>query len=167
METTKIQSKEVSFLKWEKTKDGGFSEDQLIDAYLEGKKTGKDEIERLIIEKLNENIELIGTQAEELIKILKDSKFNPIMVSLRVKNFNDFDVLITIPETEFVRDGFEQMYGHTSEVEQKNKSQYQLTISFINQTKSTDIEKLKADGFILHHKKLLSDRKKKVVSRKA
>ena len=81
------------------SREDSFS-NQLIDAYLNGKKDGMEYYKILETNKFNENIKKTGFIIAELVNTLKLSRFNPIDAYLRVNSLDKFEIMITIPEED-------------------------------------------------------------------
>ena len=141
------------FVQWRRSSQikedgGGFSEDQLIDAFL----AGKQHATKLVREKLQENIQKTGTQTSEVVKALLKKKYTPKFITLRIIGYNNFDVLISLPEDQFTSKGFPNVYKITSKIEEASKEEYRIRYSFINHSKSFDVDQLFQDGYYLIHK---------------
>jgi len=145
----------VQWRKSVKEDGGGFSEDQLIDAYLQGKES----LGKLVKEKLIENINKVGTQTDTILDALKGKKFTPKSASLRINHYNNFDILISLPESQYTSKAFIDFYNFTSNTEQENKDDYKVIFTFINHSKSFDYDQIRLDGYGLVHKTFSGDTK--------
>jgi len=91
---------------WEFTspKDKTISSDHVIDAYLKGKKEGLEQAQKLMLDRLTQNINKSGIYTTELLNFLKKKKLNPISAFLKINSWDSFKVLLILPEKEFLSD---------------------------------------------------------------
>ncbi len=130
-----------------------YTSDHVIDAYLTGKKEALEQTEKLIIEKLKTNINNSGSHTNEILKHLKKQKFNPIGAYLKINSWDDFSILLILPENEFLSDKIYSVYNYLTELEDKVSSEfYKLNVSICDTDGEVDDNCIKADGFNLKHK---------------
>ena len=123
---------------------------QLIDAYLNGKKDGVEQHQKLILNKLDENIEKSGSISLSLIKTLKENKFNPIDAFLRVRSWDRFDIMITVSEDDYMKEEFLEMFDVVSNIENSSKDElYGVFISFCSINNFFDEQNVSSDGYLL------------------
>ena len=135
---------------WIPTSNEDLFTNQLIDAYLHGRKDGIELIEKLKQEKLNENINKSGNISKRLIRVLKDSSFSPIDAYLRVHSFDRFDIMVTVPEEDYLKDEFLDMYGIISDIEAKsNDDFYKAFISICSTNNHFEEQIVASDGYTL------------------
>jgi hypothetical protein len=140
---------------WEFTapKDKLFSSDHVIEAYLRGKKEGLEQAQKLILDKLVQNVNNSGKFANAIIAYLKEQSLHPSSVFLKINSWDDFKLLITLPEEEFISDVILPAYDFVSEFEDKvNEELYHLEVSMTDVNDSLDEKCLKSDGYVLKHK---------------
>lgn len=139
---------------WELTspKEKLFSSDQVIDAYLRGKNEGLEQAQKLILEKLNDNIVKSGKHASELLVYMKKRGFNPQAAFLKINSWDDFTVLIILPENEFVDEKIDGVYDYFTEFETLiSEKLYHMHISICDTVDELDESYIHADGFVLKH----------------
>ena len=130
-----------------------YTSDHVIDAYLTGKNEALEQTEKLIIDKLKTNINNSGSHTNEILKYLKKQKFNPIGAYLKINSWDDFSILLILPENEFLSDKIFSVYDYLTNLEDSVSSEfYKLNISIYDTNGEIDDNCIKADGFNLKHK---------------
>jgi hypothetical protein len=140
---------------WELTspKDKLFSSDHVIDAYLKGKNDGLEQQQRLIIEKLVSNINKAGKDTTDILSFLKKKKLNPISAYLRINSWDDFSILVILPQEEFLDKKMLSVYDYISELENKvDEDMYHIQVSVCDTEDNIDENYVRSDGFALKHK---------------
>lgn len=140
---------------WELTspKDKLFSSDHVIDAYLKGKNDGLEQQQRLIIEKLVSNINKAGKHTTDILSFLKKKKLNPISAYLRINSWDDFSILVILPQEEFLDKKMLSVYDYISELENKvDEDMYHIQVSVCDTEDNIDENYVRSDGFALKHK---------------
>jgi hypothetical protein len=160
LEVVEKQNKQLNTLRtqaeprnWEITisKDKYYTSDEVIDAYLHGKKTGLESLQKVVLNTLSDNINKTGNYTTEIIEYYEKEGFNPKATFLKILSWDNYKILITIPEKEYLSDKFLQIYEYISKFEEKiNNELYRLEISFV-ETNGLDINCVQSDGFILKH----------------
>jgi len=141
----------ISKNEWIPTKKNDFfTSDHLIDAYLHGKREAFATTQRLATDKLNKNIEKSSEISINLIKTLSKNSFTPINAYLRINALDNFDIMVTIPESDIVNDHFSNMYNVASTLEEQNKDEYyDVFISFCPVNEHFEEINVSSDGYIL------------------
>lgn len=140
---------------WELTspKDRLFSSDHVIDAYLKGKNDGLEQQQRLIIEKLISNIGKSGKHTSDILSFLRKKKLNPVSAYLRINSWDDFSILIVLPQDEFLDKRMLIVYDYISELENKvAEDMYHIQVSVCDTNNNIDESYIRSDGFALRHK---------------
>lgn len=140
---------------WELTspKDKLFSSDHVIDAYLKGKNDGLEQQQRLIIEKLVSNINKAGKHTTSILSFLRKKKLNPISAYLRLNSWDDFSILIILPQDEFLDKRILSVYNYISELENEvDEEMYHIHVSVCDTEDKIDENYIRSDGFALKHK---------------
>ena len=134
-------------ISWVPTKEDSFS-NQLIDAYLNGKKDGMEQYKKLEISKMEENIKKTGIVASYILNTFKNNKFAPIDAYLRVNSFDRFDIMVTVPEDDCLKENFLDMYDVISDIETKSKEEfYMVFISICSINNYFDEQIVISDGY--------------------
>jgi hypothetical protein len=142
---------------WESPDPGQeyFGANQLIAAYEAGVAKGIMGAEKLLWEKIHQNIEKAGTDTKKLIDQLKQKGLDLISARLRVISWDQYEVLVTLSEKQFVGEEFEMSYDIVSELENSSREEhYCISFRFCPEVKGFEEQRVKADGFILTHKAL-------------
>lgn len=140
---------------WELTspKDKLYSGDPIIDAYLKGKSDGLEHAQRLIIEKLTVNINKSGKYTTAILAFLKKRKLNPISAYLRINSWDDFSILIVLPQEEFLDKKMMTVYDYISELETNVcEEMYHIQVSICDTEEGIDENYVRSDGFALKYK---------------
>lgn len=140
---------------WEFTspKDKLFSSDHVIDAYLKGKSDGLEQQQKLVVEKLISNINKSGKYTNEILSFLKKEKLNPLSAYLRINSWDDFSVLIALPQKEFLDKKILSVYDFISALESKvREDMYNVEVVICDTEDEIDENYVHSDGFVLKHK---------------
>lgn len=143
--------------KWQVSapKEKLFSEDNVIDAYLKGKREGLKAAEKASWELLNSNIEKSAEYTDRVIKEITNKKFTPISAHLKICSLIGLNVIIKIKEEDFLSDEFLNIYSFIGRYENEiNKDIFNLSFSFIDGDKTFNQTRLRADGFFLNYNSL-------------
>jgi len=143
--------KDEKIISWVPTKKNDlYTSDELIDAYLYGKRNAFEATQRLAVDKLNNNIEKSGEISINLLKTLTDKYFTPLNAYLRINSLDNFDIMITVPERDIISDDFLTMYDIISKTETQNKDEYyDVFISFCPVNEHFEEINVLSDGFLL------------------
>ena len=139
---------------WKPTSPGSetYSSNEVIDAYLKGKEEGIKQKGKLILNKLKENAERTTGATGKVFNFLHKKKFNPIAAYLRLNSWDSLDILITIPEKEFISEKLLTVYSFVSRLENELETDfYNITFSFADEEDDFDREHLVSDGFVLRY----------------
>lgn len=156
---TGIQNTDINTsLTWEISVDKNsiYTNDDVIDAYLKGKEDGLKESSQIFVDILNENINKSANYTEKMISFLKKRKLNPISAHLKINLFNDFIILITLPEDEFISEDFLVCYDFAATIEEEvtKDKYYNVMFMFSDREEEEDFNKnlLVSDGFFMNYK---------------
>lgn len=140
---------------WELTspKERLFTSNHVIDAYFTGKKEALEQNEKLIMEKLVGNVNKSGQNTKDLLKHLKQNQFNPIGAYLKINSWDNFTILLLLPESEFLDEKIFDVYEYISTYEDSLKSDfYNLSISIFDTDGDFNEDCIKSDGYIFKYK---------------
>jgi tRNA splicing endonuclease len=147
METIEMKSTTKSWIPT--SRDDSFN-NQLIEAYMTGKKEGIEQQQKLVNAKVVENINKTGCITQYLMDTLRENQFHPVDAYLRVQSLAQFDVMITVPEDEYLQTEFLEMMDVISEIENKSKEElYEVFISFCSINECFDERLVVSDAYSL------------------
>ena len=136
---------------WKKTTpiEEIYTADDVVEAYLTGKKAGiKASLQPQVIV-LQQNLVRVDKATRQLLNTLK-KKLNPKTAYLKITHWNNFEVLITIPEKEFVSKEFLKVYDDSQKAEDiLNKDSIIVSYSFAPVGSSFNETHVGSDGFFL------------------
>jgi len=141
---------------WEDPKPGEehYSTNQLIAAYEAGYAKGLG-VQALVKEKFERNIGRSGSDTKKLISKLQEYGFTPAAARLKVVSWEQFEVLVTLSEVEYLDEKFESIYEFVGELENSSREEnYSINFRFCPELDGFDEQKVKSDGFTLHHRSL-------------
>ncbi len=133
-------------------KDSIFTNDDVIDAYLKGKDDGVKETQQIFIDKLNENIYKSAEYTEKMLSFMRKGKLNPISAHLKINSFDDFIILITLPEEEFISEDFLETYDLASKLEDEaHDKYYNVMFMFSDRENDFNTNLLVSEGFFMDY----------------
>ena len=140
----------------ETSREGNYTENDVIDAYLKGKKTGLENYQKTLVRALNENVDKCGEYTEEIIKHLHSLGIQSKDAFLRINKYDLFNVLVCVPEKDFIDEKFFSVYDFVTEFEdQLNSSDgtFAIEFSFLDFNDQYCVRTINSDGYILRLKK--------------
>jgi len=157
METAVQQEKRISE-HWEVTPSGGirYTEDDVIDAYLMGKKDGLAGRQRVLAKAFRENVDRCGEYTEKILRYLEDKGFSPENAYLRIGGFDLFNVIICVPRSEFWSDEFLETYDYVGEIEDEieaSESPFFGEFSFMGFHDGYNTKAMVSDGYTLKYRR--------------
>jgi hypothetical protein len=153
-QSTELESKHKIVESWQLPVDGDklYPVDTVIDAYIKGKNDGLEQTVKLMVKQFNNNMNRAAEDTGKVISFMREKKFNPLSAHLRVESFDNFSILITVPENDFISDSFKDIYVFTDNLQKyAAEDLYNLSFSFIDKSESFDNEILISDGYIFTH----------------
>ena len=139
---------------WEplKQKEDTYTANDLIDAYIKGKNDGLDQAQRAIYKLLDDNIKLSIEVTAKVTTYLKGVNFTPQTAYLKVYAWDNLEILISVPEEQFLDDSFLGAYKFVGDVESStNNDHINLCFSFISISDQMDENHIASDGYIFKH----------------
>ncbi|WAC10937.1 hypothetical protein [Dyadobacter pollutisoli] len=111
---------------WEATPENEkfFSSDHVIDAYMKGRKDGVKDERALIIDKIKSNVTSSSAVTHAAFNEIRRLGFSPISAYLKISDWAIYNILITIPESEFLDDRILEVYSVLSKIEDNFKNDY-------------------------------------------
>lgn len=151
--STTVKNIKPRQLEWnfsENEKDsGGFSANNVVDAYLKGKSTAKDEVYDNIQKELNSHIESIGNQTNALLSFIQSVGIVPFDVLLRINSLKSFDVLIIINEKDFLSNNMNKVYKYVLDISKLEHCFYNF--NFVSK-EGLNMDAVSSDDYHFRHK---------------
>lgn len=119
-------------------KNSIFTNDDVIDAFLKGKDVGAKDKKQIFVDKLTENIVKSAQFTNSMLTFLKKKTFNPISAHLKINAYNDFVVLVTVPEAEFISEKFLVAYNFAANIENEVMSDKYYNVMFMFSDREED-----------------------------
>ncbi len=142
---------------WEiATTNKSFSSDDLINAYLVGKKQAIKATQEEKFDKLRKTVKRISDITIEFDKLLKEYGFRLQHNFLKIKNPTSFEILTFVREKDFLHKNFIEIYKKAVEIETKEQNENNISVQFIfsDWNKESDERLVFNDGFALKHKQI-------------
>ena len=143
---------EINPIRKDKEKDT-FSADDLIDAYLAGRKDKSDEDTQLRIEKLESNLKKAQELSINLYNEIKKSGFHCSSVKLKIKDIYHFSSIFLIDENDYCDDNFLKIYEASISLKKEANcsTTFDFTTIFTPESNTLKKETMIADGYILSY----------------
>lgn len=133
-------------------KNHRYTGDDLIDAYLQGKKEQKSAHERILLNTLKDNFKLTNDLTSELFKYLSEYNYKPVQTYLKVASLESFKMMLVLPEEEYLREGIYDLFAFISDLEQKYESDiYNIFITICNYSGKLNEKVISSDGYYLKY----------------
>lgn len=131
-----------------------FTHDDLIDAYLQGKEQQNTDNQKILLEKLEFNINLAKSQVEIINNLLLEKGFNPFKSYLRINNVIKFDAIFDVSIMDFTSDEFDDVYTQSRVIKKSiNTETFNLNFTFMPHSDNLNEKRLSCDGFIFVYEK--------------
>lgn len=147
---------DISKINWELPQDSknSFSSDDVVDAYIKGKRSVLEQNKKAIYSQLEGNIIKAGNDTELIAKHLSSKGISVTDIYLNPESWNQFVIMIVIPESDFLDDKILSIYDFLSDYEIKvSNDMYNLQFNICGASGSLDISCVESDGFVLKYNK--------------
>ncbi len=140
--------------KWEKTGDS-YSSDDLINAYLKGKDDQRGAEERILMKALSDNVNKSTTVIENFAKQIKESFGVTVKgINLKIQRISYLEFLFVVDSSSYLSDDFKKVYDLSKEIKaEHNSDTLCITLTFMPDKKSIDMDAIHSDGYILEYVK--------------
>lgn len=131
-----------------------YTGDDLIDAFIRGKKAGRDEQKKVLLERISQNVNKATQLSERLYNIAIDQKFKLFEIHIKAENISSFTALFLVDNTDFLSDEFRNIY--TTARQLKNEAEtdtFYISFSFTPKSEQLSEDCLVADGYFLKYEK--------------
>ena len=139
---------------WIKKEKESYTSDEVINAYLQGEKDGQSAKEKVLIQKLEENLKLAQKIVENINEEMVKSNFTSIRSYLRIKSLFRFDAVFSINKDDYLSTGFDAIYKLSRDFKSAcNNDSFNINTTFMPITDSLNEERLVSDGFYFTYEK--------------
>ncbi len=143
---------QISPIKHEKGKDT-YSSDDLIDAYLKGRKDAANNDKQMRLEKLEANLKKAKTLSVNLYNSILKQGFNCNTIKLKIKDIYHYSSIFLVQEDDYIKDDFLNIYIESIKIKKeanKNKT-FDFTIVFAPMNTEVEFNNMLADGYIFSY----------------
>jgi hypothetical protein len=135
---------------WEMA-DKNISANDVIDAYFKGKKDGAMEQFEKMKQEFWVNLKLASSISEELLSNAKDNKIQIDEVYLKATNFNSFNVLFLVDDTDDIKE-LSKAYILSTEIKKKYRTQrFHIDFAFSENSETLSKDCIAADGYLVRY----------------
>ena len=130
-----------------------YSSDDLIDAYLKGRKDAADSDRQMRFEKLESNLDKAKELSEKLIGIINKEGFNCNIIKLKIKDIYNFSSIFLVNEDDYLKDEFLKIYKRSIQLKREVNSDTTFDFNTIFAPINSDVEinNMLADGYIFSY----------------
>lgn len=125
-----------------------YSVDEVIEAYISGKAERLNSYKKAVYKQIQDNVEASSSHTTKLVDHLKEKGFSPTMAFLKLNSIDCLEVLIAVPEEDFLNPSFLSVYQFASVFEETISNDTCKThFGFLGSTKNLNIETINSHGF--------------------
>ncbi|MDH7460429.1 hypothetical protein QEG73_04040 [Chitinophagaceae bacterium 26-R-25] len=138
---------------WKK-EESVFTGDCLIDAYLKGKRDGKNEMIETLAKQFNDNMAIATSISEKLYAAAADRKINFKTIHVRAEGITKFSALVIAKKEDFLSDEFRGIFTLARKLKNEVESDsFYISFSFMPHSDELNEKCITADGFFLKYEK--------------
>lgn len=127
-----------------------YTSNHLIDAYLKGKTDGLNAELQLVFDQLKANIKESAHIASTITQLLRNIGIITESAYLKIINWNDFELLLFVPEQDLIGDNVIGIYSEIAEIEDNRKTdRFSISVSLSSKNESFSEKSLTSDGYNL------------------
>ena len=135
--------------------DEHYSPNQVIGSYNAGFRKGREAVDALIEAQFEKNLQRAGGLTTQVIEKLRLMSTHPISARLKDDSWREYEIVITIPQSEFIPDSFLSIYEFTGELEEREEDEnFKINFRFCGEGESFNKNKMISEGFGYFHKSL-------------
>jgi hypothetical protein len=139
--------------KW-KREENVYTGNDLIDAYLQRKKAGQDEVFTILSKTFDENLERAMSLSERLYYDAESKNIRFKNIHLRAESLTKFAALFVAEKEDFVSDSFRNIFISARKIKNdENADDFYISFSFMPDVKSLNEDCLNADGFFMKYER--------------
>ena len=142
-----------AFKKWERTSEGGFTYDQLIDAYLMGKEYGRTEEIKVLDKTFEANLEKAFSVSEEKFdELRKIFGIQPVAMRMKIQDISSFAILFVLNEKDYKSEKIEDIYNFLiEEMKKLNSDEFSWFFVITPQIGELNEDAISSDGYSLRY----------------
>jgi hypothetical protein len=138
---------------WKQNSDT-YTGDDLIDAFIRGKKAGRDEQKKILLERISQNVNKATQLSERLYQIAIDQKFKLFEIHIKAENISTYTALFLVDNSDFLSDRFRDIYTIARQLKNEAETDtFYISFSFTPKSEQLSEDCLAADGFFLKYEK--------------
>ena len=131
-----------------------YTQDDVIDAYLKGKEEQKILTEKVLIEKLDSNLNQAKNLVEQITEKIINDGFTVFKSYLLLKDIFKFDAIIDVELSDYISDEFDKIYKYSRDVKNEvNGNTFYISFSFMPHTDELNENTIACDGFLFTYQK--------------
>jgi hypothetical protein len=150
------KSSDIQVLKsWKKQEPSIFTSDDVINAYLIGKKEGYYYSNKILFEKFSDNMQKITKITGELLALLTETKLIIKDIFLKIVNPIEFELMLVVDKSSFSQSELIfDAYKLFGDYRLKNNTDtFHISISILQDSNEIDFKHIVCDGFGLAYVK--------------
>lgn len=152
--TTTTSSKIESPLPHWKQESNSFTGDELIDAYLRGRKDERSQNQEILMERFNTNLTLAASLSEELYREAVELELMINTVHLKAESISKFAILFVIAMDDFLSENFTKLSSKAKTIRERSKSdKFYTSFLFTPLSPTISEECITSDGYIFKYDK--------------
>ncbi len=138
---------------WEKNTQP-FTDDELINAYQLGKKTGMTEQARILSRTFEQNVNKAQSYCEKLYNSLIAKGYKLYTIHLRAESISTFSALFIVDKAQYLSDEFREAFVLSRNFQESIISDdFHIIFMFMAHSKTINEDCLNADGYFLKYEK--------------
>jgi hypothetical protein len=138
---------------WIRQRDA-FTGDDLIDAYIQGKKEGQTEYTRVLLSQLKTNLTLAQKVAEDLFKDMNKKGFSITGAYMKAEGITNFNVLVIVSESDFLADNFREVFTSARKIKDASlNDNFHISFTFMPYSTGLNYACIQTDGYFLKYEK--------------
>lgn len=131
-----------------------YTGDDLIDAFIRGKKAGRNEHKKVLLERIGENVNKATQLSERLYKIAVDQQIGLYGIHIKAENISTYTALFLVDNSDFLSDNFRSIYTSARQIKNEAETDtFYISFSFTPKSEQLSEDCLVANGFFLKYEK--------------
>ncbi len=119
-----------------------------IEAYLQGRRDEADQVRKIVLAQIKQNTAEAARLSNLLLEQLVKKGIKPGLTRLRIASLDHLEVIIEVPEKDFINKKFLNIYDLANRLENEAQSDlFSVSFAFLGVDKKIDEAHLRSDGF--------------------